>query len=80
MNTQNTIPPEVAAWVDSHKGSRVPLYSEGSFDDFAYSKTSACWGQPLGGTHIGLYKIAVCQPSPRRKDDPAAFLFDFIKV
>ena len=79
MKTQSTtIPPEVAAWVESHKGSRTPEYVEGKFESWSQSKTSACWGQPLGGIVVGKYRVAVCQPTPRGKGDPAPFWFDFI--
>ncbi len=78
MNTNNTIPPEVTAWVESHKGSRVPEYCAGHFQSWSQSKTSACWGQPLGGFKVGDYKVAVCQPTPRTRGGIAPFWFDFI--
>ena len=77
MKKNTTIPTEVTDWVNSHKGSRVPLHCAGQFQSWANSKTCSCWGQPAGGTVVGNYKVAVCQPSPRKKGDIAPFWFDF---
>lgn len=81
MKSDATIPQIVRAWVATHHGSRTPCHSPGDFSRFSKSRTSGCWGQPLGGVKIdGGYTVAVCQPSPQSKGDPAWFLWDFKKV
>lgn len=73
------IPKEIKNWLKSHKGHRKPVHADGFFNNYAYSRTSACWGQPQGGFIIGEYKIAICQPSTTAGGIPVMF-YDFIKV
>ncbi len=75
------IPLPVTSWLYSHKGQRKPVYVPGQFESYAKSKTSACWGQPLGGMEVGDgYKIAVCQPSPQRVGVIPVMFYDFVKI
>ncbi len=74
------IPAAVLSWVESHKGHRTPQHTPGAFQEYAQSKTAACWGQPLGGISIPGYKIAVCQPSPQSKGETAWLWYDFEQI
>jgi hypothetical protein len=72
----------VRLWLDEHKGWRTPVRAEGDFHKFANSRTSCCWGQPLGGMMIPKtnIRIAVCAPSPRSKGDKGMLFYDFCVV
>jgi len=74
------MPNEVAQWVRAHKGWRTPRHDAGMFESYSTSRASCCWGQPIGGITTGNYKVAACQPSPRKSGDLGAFLFDYIKI
>lgn len=72
-------PEIIRNWVQNHKGWRTAVYIEGAFENYANSRSSACWGQPIGGIKVGEYLVAVCQPSPRNKGDIGCFCYDFVK-
>ena len=59
------VPEEVRAWVDSHKGMRTPTHMPECFEAYSTSLSEERSGFPLGGTPVGGYLVAVCQPSPR---------------
>lgn len=78
---KTTIEPNkhVAKWLNERKGSRVPVRSMGDFENFANSRTSCCWGQPLGGMKIDGTNllIAVCQPSIQRQGQVPVMFYDY---
>lgn len=71
------IPREVLDWVNSHKGMRTARHEPGQFSAYATADCSACWGQPVGGTRVGNYMVAVCQPSPMSQYEAPMFYYDY---
>lgn len=71
--------PIVRQWLKEHAGYRIPSRAEGYFENYSTSRTSCCWGTPLGGIKLdGGIKIAVCQPSAQHKGDPLMLYYDYI--
>jgi len=73
------IPIEVTEWLACRTGGRTLVHNPGSFDNYAQSRLSCCWGQPLGGCKVEgtPYRVAVCTPSPKKAGDTLFMYWDF---